>query len=50
MLGARRASVTEIAGALQRTGLIHYTRGRITILDRKALENAACECYQLDRL
>jgi CRP-like cAMP-binding protein len=50
MLGARRASVTEIAGALQKAGLIHYTRGRITILDRKALENAACECYRLDRL
>jgi CRP-like cAMP-binding protein len=45
MLGARRASVTVSAGILQRAGLISYTRGSVTILDRKKLEDAACECY-----
>ncbi len=49
MLGTRRAGGTEIAAALQRAGLIRYTRGRITILDRKGLEKAACECYAIVR-
>jgi CRP-like cAMP-binding protein len=44
MLGARRASVTVAAGILQRAGLIEYRRGKIVILDRKRLEEAACEC------
>jgi CRP-like cAMP-binding protein len=49
MLGVRRASVTEVAGTLQRAGLIEYHSGRITILDREALAASACECYALDR-
>jgi len=49
MLGVRRVGVTESAGGLQRSGLIHYTRGNITILDRPELEQIACECYGTDR-
>lgn len=47
MLGVRRASVSVVAAILQKAGLITYSRGRIRILDRPGLENAACECYQL---
>jgi CRP-like cAMP-binding protein len=45
MLGVRRASVSEVAGALQQAGLIRYSRGVIEIVDRAGLEKAACECY-----
>jgi CRP-like cAMP-binding protein len=45
MLGVRREGVTEAAGSLQRAGLISYSRGHITVLDRPRLEQAVCECY-----
>lgn len=46
MLGVRRQPVSEVAAELRREGLIDYTRGSITIVDRKKLESAACcECY-----
>jgi CRP-like cAMP-binding protein len=55
MLGVRREGVTEAAGHLHHAGLIHYARGRITVLDREGLERRACECYavakkEFDRL
>lgn len=49
MLGVRRASVTTVAGALQDAGFIRYSRGRIAILNREGLEDAACECYRIIR-
>ena len=45
MLGVRREGVTEAAGRLQASGLISYSRGRITVLDRPRLERKVCECY-----
>ncbi|MEL7078307.1 MAG: Crp/Fnr family transcriptional regulator [Cyanobacteria bacterium J06582_2] len=47
MLGCRRSGVTLAAGALQKAGLIRYSRGKINILDRQNLEDVACECYRL---
>jgi CRP-like cAMP-binding protein len=45
MLGVRREGVTDAAGKLQKLGVITYTRGIITVLDRKRLEQLSCECY-----
>ena len=46
MLGVRRSSVSEVLEPLQKKGLIRYRRGKLTILNRKGLESAACECYR----
>jgi len=45
MLGVRREGVTEAAGKLQKLGVIEYSRGKITVLDRDHLESLSCECY-----
>jgi DNA-binding FadR family transcriptional regulator len=49
MLGVRREGVTEAAGKLQAAGLIHYSRGKITVIDRGQLEARVCECYLVVR-
>ncbi len=46
MLGVRRSTVSVAAGTLQKAGVIRYAHGRITIIDRVGLEDAACECYE----
>jgi CRP-like cAMP-binding protein len=55
MLGVRRAGVSVAMGALQSAGVLRYARGRVAVLDRAKLEEAACGCYRitqavLDRL
>jgi len=47
MLGVRREGVTEAAGKLQTLGVIRYSRGHITVLDRPMLEQLCCECYSV---
>lgn len=45
-LGVRREAITNAAGRLQRDGMVEYSRGYLTVLNRDLLENEACECYQ----
>jgi len=47
MLGVRRSGISVAAGVLQRDMIISYTRGEISILDRKGLEDTCCECYDI---
>ncbi|MGH9268465.1 MAG: Crp/Fnr family transcriptional regulator, partial [Acidimicrobiales bacterium] len=49
MLGVRRASVTVVAGILQRAGFIRFRRGRMEVIDREGLEDSSCECYAIIR-
>ena len=49
MLGVRRNTVSVEAHALQQAGLIRYSRGSITVLDREGLEECSCECYSAIR-
>jgi CRP-like cAMP-binding protein len=49
MLGVRRVGITKAATALQKRKLIHYSRGKITVVDRRGLKAASCACYQADR-
>jgi CRP-like cAMP-binding protein len=47
MLGSRRSTVNLVAGTLQRSGLIEYSRGHVRILDHERLEATACSCYKV---
>jgi CRP-like cAMP-binding protein len=50
MLGVRRTTVTDVMGSLQKEGLIRYRRGHVTILDQEALQQRACECYDISKV
>ena len=50
MLGANRTTVSLLAHSLKKAGLISYSRGKIEIVDRKALRIRACQCYDLKRV
>jgi DNA-binding GntR family transcriptional regulator len=47
MLGTRRSTVSVAASVLQKAGMISYTRGNVTIINKPKLEAAACECYEI---
>ncbi|MDP1698345.1 MAG: Crp/Fnr family transcriptional regulator [Xanthomonadaceae bacterium] len=47
MLGVRRESVTSAASKLHKAGVINYSRGHITVVDRVGLEALCCECYRV---
>jgi CRP-like cAMP-binding protein len=49
MLGVQRTGVTLAASALQRAGLIRYSRGNVTVLDRRGLIRKSCECYEVSK-
>ncbi|MGH9267573.1 MAG: Crp/Fnr family transcriptional regulator [Acidimicrobiales bacterium] len=49
MLGVRRASVTVVAGILQKAGFVSFRRGRMMVIDRAGLEGSSCECYGIIR-
>jgi CRP-like cAMP-binding protein len=49
MLGVRRTTVSDVMGALQRAGLVRYRRGHVTILEHEALQQRACECYEISK-
>jgi hypothetical protein len=49
MLGVQRASVSLVMNALQTSGAIHYARGRVKILNRRALHDRVCECYEISK-
>ena len=48
MLGVRRVGVTKAASSLLRRNLIHYSRGNVTVVDRRGLKGASCGCYKAD--
>ena len=50
MLGVRRVGITAAAKEMQRSGLIDYSRGTLTVLDRQGLRAASCNCYKIDRM
>jgi CRP-like cAMP-binding protein len=50
MLGVTRSEISRVAGVLSEANLIHYSRGRLTIINRPELNKKACECYQVIKL